>query len=378
MLDFLTSEQKKLYQSFNEFAENNVMQHASEWDRDEYMPKDIINECIQRGYLGATIPKEYGGMAWDNIVYGLLNEAIGRYSVSLTGLFNVHTMVCQVLLKWGTEEQNERLLPLMAKGELLGAFALTEPCAGSDIDSIESEYSCQGDKLFLNGTKRWITFGGIADVVLVLGKLDGKPMACIVERGTPGFEVKPVTNMLGFRAAHLAVLEFRDCEINKNNIIGKEGFAFSYVVPYALEFGRISVAWAALGILRGCLEECSKYALKRKTFGRDLINNGQISSFITDMGVDIEAAKYLCFNASKLKNEHNPDATEKVMIAKYFSSNAAARHSANAVQIMGALGCNDSFLPSRYYRDSKTMEIIEGSNQIHHMLLGKKFARKVK
>ncbi|MGE5632575.1 MAG: acyl-CoA dehydrogenase family protein [Caulobacteraceae bacterium] len=327
-------------------------------------------------WVVTLISKEYGGLEWDCVTYGLLNEAVGYGSISLSSLFNVHTMVAQTLYKWGTETQRKRWLEAMSKGEVLGAFALTEPDAGSDIKGIKSECKWDGDRLILNGMKRWITFAGIADIFLVFASIGGKFTAFILERDTPGLNIIPVKNMLGFRSAHLAVMEFSNCEVQKDNIIGKEGFAFSHIAPYALEYGRLSVAWAGLGLLRACLDSCGEHTLKRKTFGSLLIEHSVIDKYITDMGVDYEAASLLCYNASKVKDEHLPEATERVMYAKYFTSRAAARHSANAVQIMGALGCNESFSVSRYFRDAKVLEIIEGSNEIHQMILGRSFARK--
>lgn len=370
--------QKKYYESFVDFAKKNIEPFANDWDINERLSDDIIKKCAEEGYMGALIPKEYGGMELDCVTYGLMNEAFGCASVSLTGLFNVHTMVAQTLIKWGTEEQKKQWLSKMATGEVLAALAITEPAAGSDMNGIETTYELKGDTLILNGKKRWITFGGIADLFLVFGKLEGKAIACLVDRKVKGFNVIEVKNMLGFRAGHLAVLEFDNCEIPKENIVGKEGVAFSYIAPYALEYGRISVAWAALGLIRACMEACSVHVLKRKTFDRLLIEHGAISKFMTDMGVDYEAAKLLCIRASTLKDESNYEATESIMTAKYFVSKAAAEHSSNAVQVLGALGCNENFSVARYYRDSKTFGIIEGSNEIHQMLLGKSFARKTK
>lgn len=374
----LTQKQESLYNEFISFAKMNVVPFANQWDREEKVPREIINLCAEKGYLGTMVPKEYGGLEWDSVTYGLFNEAIGGASISLSGLFNVHTMVEQTILKWGTEKQKQKWLPLMAKGEIIGAFALTEPEAGSDIQGIEAEYS-HNDKgqIVLNGKKRWITFGALADILLVFGKLDGKPTAYLVERESNGVTTIPVKDMLGFRAAYLGVLEFNNCLINDENIIGKSGFAFSHIAPYALEFGRISVALSALGIIKSCIEICSNHASTRKTFGKRLIDHGVIGEMITDMGIDLRAAELLCLDACKDKDEHNPDATEKVMIAKYFTSRAAVKHASNAVQIMGALGCNENFGVSRLYRDAKTLEIIEGSTQIHQMILGKSFARKI-
>lgn len=374
----LDQEQVERYEQFIHFSRQKVVHQAAIWEREEAIPREMVEECAAAGYLGATIPQRYGGMGWGAVTYGLLNEAIGGASISLTGLLNVHTMVAQTLLKWGTEEQKQRWLPVLASGQAVGAFALTEPEAGSDIQAIATRYTRSHDDFLITGTKKWITFAAAADVFLIFGKLDDAPVAALVERDTPGLRVSPIQHMLGFKAAHLARLELRDCRIPSQNLIGKPGFALSYIAPYALDYGRISVALAALGSLRACLELCGKYSLERESFGSRLIEHGTISAMIADMGVDLEAAILLCLEACKAKDEHLPDATEKIMVAKYFTCKAAAHHAANAVQIMGAIGCNEQFPLARFYRDAKTMEIIEGSNQIHQFLLGKSFARRQK
>ncbi|GIN99872.1 acyl-CoA dehydrogenase family protein [Brevibacillus laterosporus] len=378
MNNLLTAKQKAHYDQFLAFAEEHVEPYANQWDREERIPRDIIETSAKAGFLGGTLPAKYKGQEWDFVTYGLLNEAIGRFSISLSGLFNVHTMVAQTLLKWGTEEQKKRWLTDLSTGKKIAALALTEPGAGSDLQMMETSYTEQGDYFLLNGKKQWITFGAVADVLLVFGKLEDKPVAFLVERDSPGLMITPIQGMLGFKASHLAILEFDNCVIPKENMIGKPNFALSYLAPYALEFGRISIAFASLGLLRGCLEICGSHVMERKAFNARLIDHGMISHFMADMGVDYEATAHLCISSCKAKDEHSPEATEKIMIAKYFASRAGARHSANAVQIMGAMGCNENFSVSRFYRDSKTMEIVEGSNQIHQMILGSSFAKKAK
>ena len=371
----LSQLQQENYHEFLKFVKSNIDPHANQWEKEECIPKSIIELCSKAGYLGGSLPLKYGGQGWDCLTYGMFSEAIAKSSTSLGGLFNVHTMIEQTILRWGTDEQKQRWLLPMAEGEIIGAFALTEPESGSDISSITTEYKLSGEKIILNGKKRWITFGALADIILVFGKLDGKAVACLVEKKTPGLKITPIKDMLGFKAGHLAELHFDNCVVKKENMIGREGSALIYIALSALEFGRINVAFAALGILRGCLEACSQHVLKRKSFGKCLMDHGAIRKMIADMGVDYESARLLCINSTIAKNENLPDASEKIMIAKYFTTMAAARHSGNAVQVMGALGCHENCSVSRYYRDSKMLEIIEGSNEIHQMLLGKSFAR---
>ncbi|SDW03887.1 Acyl-CoA dehydrogenase [Marininema mesophilum] len=379
MRGHLARSHQEPYREFVDFVNTYVEPYANRWDIEQGIPQDVIRRCAEKGFLGATIPREYRGQGWDYLTYGAFTEAIGRGSISLSGLFNVHTMVMESILKWGSEEQKAYWLPMLASGEKVGALAMTEPGAGSDLMMMQTTYQQQGDRFILNGQKKWITFGAAADVLLVFGKLAGEePIACLVPKDSPGLTITPIPDMLGFKASYLATLEFNNVEVPAANMIGRPGFAISYLAPYALEFGRISIAFASLGLLRACIELCGAHVMDRKTFGTNLIDQGMISHMITDMGVDLEAATLLCLEAVKAKDGHSPDATEKIMVAKYFSSRAGARHSTNAVQMMGALGCNEHHSVSRYYRDAKTMEIVEGSNQIHQLLLGKGFAKRAK
>lgn len=381
MINLLSEEQQKQYQEFVDFMDKNVQPYAADWEKSEIIPRDIIDLCAKAGYIGGAMPVELGGLGWDHVTYGIFTAAVAKASTSFAGLFNVHTMVMKSIDKWGTPAQKEKWLPSMIKGEVLGAFALTEPEAGSDIKGIQTSFVEKDDNVIINGTKRWITFGGMADVFLLFGKLNGeddKPTAILVDKNTPGVKVNRIDNMIGFKAAALAVLEFHDVEVPKENIVAKPGFAFSCISPFALEYGRISVAYTALGIMRGCLEVCSSHVLKRTTFGDKLISRSTIKEMITTMGVDYTAACSLCIHACQMKDEHNPISADEVLAAKYFATKAARKHADDAVQIMGATGCNESHPVSRYFRDSKVLEIIEGSNQIIEMLLGSSFTRKYK
>ncbi len=376
MFELISEKQKVDYERFLEFADKYIREESFDWEKSQSIPPEVIALCAEEGYLGGMLPCQYGGLGWDTVTFGLFNEALGGASVSLSGLFNVHNMVEHSILRWGTEEQKLKWLPVLAKGEKLAAFALTEPVAGSDINGIETSFTRTESGFILNGTKRWITFGGIADVYLVFGKMEGKPLAVLVERENSGLNVIPVKDMLGFRSAHLAVLEFQDCYLSEENIIAKPGFAFSHVAPYSLEYGRISVAMGSLAILRSCIQECSDQVLKRKTFSRMLIQHASINEMFTQMCVDYEASKFLCIQACKAKDNRDWEASGKVLQAKYFTSKAAVKHSAAAIQIMGAKGFNESSIIARNYRDAKAMEIIEGSSQIIEMLLGSGFANK--
>ena len=375
MSQLLTDAQKSRYEDFKSFVRLNVEPFAGEWDREQRLADSVVSQLAKRGYLGCSLPPEYEGQGWDTVTFGLLNEAFGRGSSALTDVLTVQAMVSMVLLKWGTTEQRRKWLPPLGRGEMIGAFALTEPGAGSSTESLATEFAPRsgGESLTLNGTKKWISCAQFAGVFLVFGKLGRHPVACVVPRETPGLRVEPISDLMGFRAAGLGEIQFENVQVPSANLIGKPGFALSHVVPVGLHHGRISTACSALGLLRGCFEESIAYASTRKIGDKTVGDLGMIRSLIARMGADLEAGTLLCHNACRAEDDHLPQAFENALIAKYFTSRAAVRASADAVQIRGASGCHGSSAVSRYYRDAKIMEIIEGTTQIHEDLLGEIF-----
>lgn len=380
MEHFLTDKQKGRYREFKEFVAAEVTPFAETWDREQKYPDSIVSSLGKAGYLGSTVLPEYGGKGWDFVSFGLLNEAFGRASSALTGLITVQSMVAMTLLKWGTDEQRKTWVPSLAKGETIGAFALTEPGTGSALQSLTTEFRRQadGNGFILNGQKKWISSGQIAGLFLVFGKLDQTFLACLVPRETTGLEVEPIQDMLGFRGAGLAKLTFCDVVVPASSVVGKPGFALSHVAPVGLQYGRISTACSAAGLLRGCFEESIAYASERKIANQQLADIGMIRSLIARMGTDLQAAHLLCYAACRAEDERSPEAYTKALIAKYFSSRAAVRTASDAVQIRGASGCHESSVVARYYRDAKLMEILEGTTQIHEDLLGKIFVDQVR
>jgi alkylation response protein AidB-like acyl-CoA dehydrogenase len=375
MQHLLNEQQRARHAEFKEFVALNVEPFAEAWDREQRIPDPVISKLAESGYLGPCLPLEYGGQGWDVVTFGLLNEALGKGSSSLTGVLTVQSMVSMALLKWGTEEQKRKWLPPLAKGEIIAAFALTEPGAGSAIQSLATELtrSSRNASFILNGSKRWITCAQRAEVFLVFGKLEQQSMACLVPKDTSGLAIEPIQDLMGFRSAGLAQLTFSNVELPPANILGKPGFALSHVAPVGLQYGRISTACSGLGLLRGCFEESISYAAERKIGSRTVGDIGMIRSLIARMGTDLEAGNFLCHNACRSEQDHLPEAFEKTLAAKHFTSRAAVRAASDAVQIRGASGCHESSPVSRYYRDAKIMEIIEGTTQIHEDILGKIF-----
>jgi len=362
-----------LRRRFKTFVASNVEPFAEQWDREQKLPDTILELLAQSGYLGCSVPIEYGGKGWDVVSFGLLCEALGRGSPALADILTIQAMVSMTLLKWGTPEQRNSWLPPLARGELIAAFALTEAGAGSATHAMTTEFvrEREGGPLILNGSKKWISGAQFADVFLVFGTLGGSPTACLVPRAAAGLRITPITDLMGFRAAGLGELHFRNVVVPAAGMVGKPGFALSHVAPVGLHHGRISTACSALGLLRGCLEESVAHASRRKLGNRPVGELGMVRSLLARMGTDLEAARLLCRAACRAEDEHLPEAFEKALMAKYFTSRAAVRAASDAVQIHGASGCHGSSPVSRCYRDAKIMEIIEGTTQVHEDLLGR-------
>ena len=365
----LTAEQRDARAGFRAFVAAEIAPHAGRWDREEAIPPHVIGRLRELGLLGSNVSPEFGGRGRDMITYGLLTEEIAKGCSSVRSLLTVHDMVAHAIQRWGSREQKEGYLPRMARGELLGALALSEPNAGSDAKGIESSATDVGDAWVLDGHKKWTTFGQIAGLFLVFAHVDGKPAAFLVERETPGVKVKPLKGILGTRASMLAEIELAGCRLPKGSLVGRVGFGISHVAAAALEQGRYSVAWGSVGIAQACLDACRAYTLERKQFGAPLADHQLIRRLLTDMIVGLRAARLLCLRAGWLRDAADPGAFMETMAAKYFASRLAARAANDAVQIHGANGCSDDYPVGRYLRDAKVMEIIEGSTQIQQITI---------
>ncbi|HYN23173.1 MAG TPA: acyl-CoA dehydrogenase family protein, partial [Thermoanaerobaculia bacterium] len=265
----------------------------------------------------------------------------------------------------------ERYLGRLAKGEILGAFALSEPTAGSDAKGIKTTAVPEDGGFVVNGSKKWTTYGQIADLFLLFAQFDGKPTAFLIERGTPGFSSTPMRGLLGTRASMLAELTLEDVRIPADAMVGRPGFGISHVVGAALEQGRYSVACGSVGIAQACLDECLSYAREREQFEKPLFDHQLVRGMLSDMITNVRAARLLCMRAGYLRDIGDPGSFAETMVAKYFASTTAARVATDAVQIHGANGCSEDFAVSRYFRDAKVMEIIEGSSQIQQVTIAR-------
>ena len=374
-MDFsLTSHQKDYQAEFQAFTEEELIPHASRFDREQKLPVELIRKMAKKGYLGAILPKEAGGMGFDWITFGLLNEEIGRGCASTRGVLAVHSMASFAIARWGSDKQKEHWLPGLASGELLGAFALSEPKIGSDGKSVKTEAVRQGNDFILNGRKKWITFGGIADVLLVFAHCEGKNVAFLVEQSNPGLSTELIQNMLGTRAAMLSYVDFKDCQISEENLLGRVGSGFSPIALSALDVGRFSAATACVGMIQTCVNSSLEYAGKRKQYGEFLKNHQLIRKMLADMITNLKAARFLSYHAGYLQDTGSRKASKEIMAAKYFASKVCCDAARDAVQIHGGNGLSHDYVVERFYRDAKIMEVIEGSNEMNQLVLGKKAA----
>lgn len=363
-------QQVKILEEVANYAKNEISNLSYSIEKNDVMPKNLITKMAQEGYLAASFPKEYGGLALDPVHYGLFTEEIGKACCSLRALITVHTsLVGESILRWGTKEQKNYWLLKMAKGEKIGAFALTEPNVGSDAKNVQTEFKKNGNKYILNGKKKWITFGDIADFFIVIASNNGKVSAFIVERNFKGVLTNPIKGLLAGKGTHIASIELQNVEVPEENLLGKEGAGFTYIVSTALDHGRYSIAWAGVAIAQAALEEMVSYARKRKQFDKRICHFQLIQGIIADAVTKVHAARALCLKAGEKRMVKDEDSLIETSIAKYFSSQVANKVTSDAVQVHGANGCIDEYKVEGLFREAKVLEIIEGTSQIQQEII---------
>jgi alkylation response protein AidB-like acyl-CoA dehydrogenase len=374
-MDFdLTSEQKLIKDTVRKFAEEEIVPLVRENDIKEHFPLEIFKKMAPLGFLGAPISEKYGGAGLDFISDAIIFEEIGRADSSIRTTLSVQVSLTELtILGWGTEEQKEKYLPRLCKGDIFGCFALTEPGAGSDAANQSTTAALTDKGWALNGTKTWISNGGIADIAIVFAQTDKSKghkgiAAFIIEKGTPGFTTKEIKGKLGLRASNTAELIFEDCEASKDALVGKVGDGFE-VAMSAIDNGRYGVASGCVGIIQGCIDSCVKYAKERHQFGKPIGSFQLIQEKIARMAVDCDAARLLVYRAGDLKNKGIKNTLE-TSVAKYFASEAAVRAAIDAIQIFGAYGYSNEYPVERYLRDAKAATIYEGTSEIQKLIIG--------
>jgi len=365
----LSADQAMRQIEFRDFVNKHIVPYAQHHDTNEIIHSEVIRKIRDSGYLASMLPKKYNGMEFDQITIGILNEEFGRGCASTRSILTVHGMVSLAILRWGTEQQKNEWLPKLANGEVLGSFALTEPNAGSDANSMETTAVVHNEGYVISGKKKWITMGQISNVFLLFAKCDGKPTAFLIEKDREGLEVKPMCGLLGARGSMLAELSLNNCYVPKQNLLGQVGIGFSHIALTCLDYGRYTIASGCVGMAQACLEASIQYSGSRLQFGKPIREHQLIQKMITEMSVQVKAARLLCYKAGYLREILDPDSIVETWSAKYYASLIATKIASDAVQIHGANGCHRDYPVERYYRDAKINEIIEGTTQMHELLI---------
>ena len=379
-MDFnFTEEQLAVRDAAREFAQMELAPGVIERDEKEIFPTEQIRKMGEMGFLGMMVNPQYGGGGMDTISYVLAMEEISKVDASAAVVMSVNnSLVCWGLEKFGTEEQKQKYLVPLATGEIIGAFCLSEPEAGSDATSQRTTAEDKGDHYLLNGTKNWITNGNSASVYIVFAQTDKAKghkgiNALIVEKDTPGFVVGKKEKKLGIRGSDTHSLMFTDAKIPKENRIGEDGFGFKLAMS-VLNGGRIGIAAQALGIAQGAFEHALKYSKERKAFGVEISKHQAIQFKLTDMATAIEASRLLILQAAALKDQKK-DFTKESAMAKLFASQTAMDVTVEAVQIHGGYGYVQEYHVERLMRDAKITQIYEGTSEIQKIVISRELLK---
>ncbi len=377
-MNFTLSKEHEMARTlFREFAEKEVKPLAQEVDETEQFPKETVAKMAQCGFLGIPVPKEYGGQGCDPLAYAMCVEELSKVCGTTGVIVSAHTsLCCDPIQTYGTEEQKQKFLTPLAKGEKLGAFGLTEPGAGTDAQGQQTKAVLDGDEWVLNGTKIFITNGKEADVYVVIavtgtvekrGKTQKEISAFIVEKGTPGFTFGTKEKKMGIRGSATYELIFTDCRIPKENLLGKKGEGFK-IAMHTLDGGRIGIAAQALGIAEGALERTIEYVKERKQFGR-AIGQFQNTQFqLADMATKVQAAQMMVYRAAVAKATQKDYGFEAAM-AKLYAAEVAMEVTTKAVQLHGGYGYIREYDVERMMRDAKITEIYEGTSEVQRMVI---------
>ena len=371
----LSEEHLMIRQAARDFAQNELKPGVIERDEHQKFPTEQIKKMGELGFLGMMVSPQYGGGGMDTVSYVLAMEEISKVDASASVVMSVNnSLVCWGLESFGNEEQKQKYLVPLAKGEIIGAFCLSEPEAGSDATSQQTTAVDMGDHYLLNGTKNWITNGSTASVYLVIAQTDVAKghkgiNALIVEKGAAGFSVGLKENKLGIRGSDTHSLMFTDVKVPKENRIGEDGFGFKFAMK-TLTGGRIGIAAQALGIAAGAYELALAYSKERKAFGVPICQHQAIQFKLADMATEIEASRLLCLKAAWDKDQHNDYGLSSSM-AKLFSSRVAMETTVEAVQIHGGYGYVKEFHVERLMRDAKITQIYEGTSEVQKIVISR-------
>lgn len=375
-MDFEYSEEQAMIRaSVRDFAQKEIVPVARDNNRNEHFPVELVKRLGEVGFLGINLPGEYGGGGADYVSYCVMLEELGAADMGMAVTASVHiSLGSKTILKWGSQAQKKKYLPRLTSGQMLACLASTEPNVGSDVSSIETSATLQGDEWVLNGNKMWISNGGVAGVAIIIAQTDKSKgsrglTAFLVERGTFGFSSRDIHNKLGVRSSNTAELILEDCRVPEGNVLGPVGKGMSVALS-AFDNARLGVAARTVGVAQACLDASIAYAQTRQQFGKFIGNFQLVQELIADMAVETEAARFLVYRAATLKDKGDP-ATIETSMAKYYSSEIAQKAATNALQIHGSYGYSDDFPVERYFRDVRVSSILEGTSQVHKLIIGR-------
>lgn len=373
-MDFaLTDEQQLIRETARDFTTKEIVPRAKQNARDAHFDLDLVRRIAEQGYLGAIIPREYGGAGLDYVTYGLIVEEVGRGDSAMRTVVSVQTsLVCSSILRWGTEEQKQTYLPKLCSGEWLGCFGLTEPDTGSDAANQRTRARCEGDRWIISGAKMWISMGNHAKVALVFAQTDSelkhRGLACfLVDTDQPGFQPTEIHGKMGLHGSDTAAISLDDVEATE--MLGEVGDGFK-VAMSALDSGRYSVAAGCVGICQGCVDESVAYATERRQFDRPIASFQLVQAMLAEMRVKADAARMLVWRAGWLKDNGMPNTTE-TSIAKLYATEAAVECANTAIQVHGGAGYVDDHPVERWFRDVRVTTLYEGTSQIQKLIIGR-------
>jgi butyryl-CoA dehydrogenase len=375
-MDFeLTDEQRLIRETARDFTNNEIVPRARDNDRNEHFDTELVRKIADQGYLGAIVPREYGGAGLDYVTYGLIVEEVGRGCSSMRTVVSVQTsLVCSAILRWGTEEQKQEILPKLTSGEWLGCFGLTEPDTGSDAANQRTRARKTDSGWVINGAKMWISMGNHAKVALIFAQTDPEKghrgLACfMVDTDQPGFQPQSIHHKLGLRGSDTAAISLDDVEVPDERMLGQVGDGFK-VAMSALDSGRFSVASGCVGICQGCLDASVQYSKERMQFGRPIASFQLVQEMLADIALRTEAARMLVWRAGFLKDSGKPNTTE-TSYAKLFATESAVHCANTAIQVHGGSGYVDDHPVERYFRDVRVTTLYEGTSQIQKLIIGR-------
>ncbi|MFD4941183.1 acyl-CoA dehydrogenase family protein [Streptomyces sp. NPDC058409] len=371
----LSEEQEAVRQLAKDFVAREIVPHAVEWDRVESVDKSIVKKLGSVGFLGLTVPEEYGGSGGDHLAYCLVTEELGRGDSSVRGIVSVSLgLVAKTIAAWGDEAQKRHWLPKLTAGEAIGCFGLTEPGTGSDAGNLTTKAVRDGDSYVINGSKMFITNGTWADVVLLFARTNDTPghqgiSAFLVPTDTPGLGRRTIHGKLGLRGQATAEVVLEDVRVPASALMGPEGKGFSIAMS-ALAKGRMSVAAGCVGIAQAALDAAVGYAGEREQFGKSIASYQLVQELISDISVDVDAARLLTWRVADLIDRGEDFATAASK-AKLFASEAAVRAASNALQVFGGYGYIDEYPVGKLLRDARVMTLYEGTSQIQKLIIGR-------